>query len=102
MKNYNLSMNQLALVIGLLFFLITAIPLTLAQVDDDSALDFRFTWLMSDKSLYESGEVKTCYQMLSTHKRCNRPNENVMPEGAEHVEPLVKNYERRCWFWEIL
>ena len=48
MKNYKLSMNQLALVIGLLFFLITAIPLTLAQVDDDNALDFRFTWLMSD------------------------------------------------------
>lgn len=70
MKNYNLSMNQLALVIGLLFFLITAIPLTLAQVDDDSALDFRFTWLMSDKSLYESGEViefEAYFMNNSTH-----------------------------------
>ena len=63
-------MNQLALVIGLLFFLITAIPLTLAQVDDDSALDFRFTWLMSDKSLYESGEViefEAYFMNNSTH-----------------------------------
>jgi hypothetical protein len=70
MKNYNLSMNQLALVIGLLFFLITAIPLTLAQVDDDSALDFRFTWLKSDKSLYESGEViefEALFMNNSTH-----------------------------------
>ena len=57
MKNYKLSMNQLALVIGLLFFLITAIPLTLAQFNDDNALDFRFTYLISDKSLYEGGEV---------------------------------------------
>ena len=57
MKNYKLSMNQLALVIGLLFFLITAIPLTLAQVNDDNELDFRFTYLISDKSLYEGGEV---------------------------------------------
>lgn len=57
MKNYKLSMNQLALVIGLLFFLLTAIPLTLAQVVDDNALDFRFTYLISDKSLYEGGEV---------------------------------------------
>ena len=70
MKNYNLLMNQLALVIGLLFFLITAIPLTLAQVDDDSALDFRFTWLKSDKSLYESGEViefEAYFMNNSTH-----------------------------------
>ncbi len=70
MKNYKLSMNQLALVIGLLFFLITAIPLTLAQVDDDNALDFRFTWLMSDKSLYESGEViefEALFMNNSTH-----------------------------------
>ena len=50
-------MNQLALVIGLLFFLLTAIPLTLAQVVDDNELDFRFTYLISDKSLYEGGEV---------------------------------------------
>ena len=57
MKNYKLSMNQLALVIGLLFFLLTAIPLTLAQVVDDNELDFRFTYLISDKSLYEGGEV---------------------------------------------
>ena len=70
MKNYKLSMNQLALVIGLLFFLITAIPLTLAQVDDDNALDFRFTWLMSDKSIYESGEViefEAYFMNNSTH-----------------------------------
>jgi len=57
MKNYKLTMNQLALVIGLLFFLLTAIPLTLAQVVDDNELDFRFTYLISDKSLYEGGEV---------------------------------------------
>ena len=57
MKSYKLSMNQLALVIGLLFFLLTAIPLTLAQVVDDNELDFRFTYLISDKSLYEGGEV---------------------------------------------
>ena len=50
-------MTQLALVIGLLFFLLTAIPLTLAQVVDDNELDFRFTYLISDKSLYEGGEV---------------------------------------------
>ena len=71
MKNYKLSMNQLALVIGLLFFLITAIPLTLAQVhDDDNALDFRFTWLISDKSIYESGEViefEAYFMNNSTH-----------------------------------
>ena len=70
MKNYKLSMNQLALVIGLLFFLLTAIPLTLAQVDDDNALDFRFTWLKSDKSIYEGGEViefEAFFMNNSTH-----------------------------------
>ena len=70
MKNYKLSMNQLALVIGLLFFLITAIPLTLAQVDDDNELDFRFTYLISDKSLYEGGEViefEALFMNNSTH-----------------------------------
>ena len=50
-------MNQIALVIGLLFFLITAIPLTLGQVDLDSEIDFRFTYLMSDKTIYEAGET---------------------------------------------
>ena len=57
MKNYKLLMNQIALVIGLLFFLITAIPLTLGQVDLDSEIDFRFTYLMSDKTVYEAGET---------------------------------------------
>ena len=57
MKNYKLLMNQIALVIGLLFFLITAIPLTLGQVDLDSEIDFRFTYLMSDKTVYEAGEI---------------------------------------------
>ena len=70
MKNYKLSMNQLALVIGLLFFLLTAIPLTLAQVVDDNELDFRFTYLISDKSLYEGGEViefEALFMNNSTH-----------------------------------
>ena len=76
MKNYKLSMNQLALVIGLLFFLLTAIPLTLAQVErfspaiDDNELDFRFTWLKSDKSIYEGGEViefEAFFMNNSTH-----------------------------------
>ena len=63
MKNYKLLMNHTALVIGLLFFLITAIPLTLGQVANpvdnnrDSPLNFRFTYLMSDKSTYVSGET---------------------------------------------
>ncbi len=57
MKNYKLLMNHTALVIGLLFFLITTIPLTLGQVDLDSPIQFRFTYLMSDKSIYEAGET---------------------------------------------
>ena len=57
MKNYKLLMNQIALVIGLMFFLLTTIPLTLGQVDLDSPISFRFTYLMSDKSSYEAGET---------------------------------------------
>ena len=61
MKNYKLLMNQTALVIGLLFFLIATIPLTLGQAqnnrDLDSPITFRFTYLMSDKSSYEAGET---------------------------------------------
>ena len=57
MKNYKLLMNQTALVIGLLFFLITTIPLTLGQVDLDTPIPFRFTYLMSDKSVYEAGDI---------------------------------------------
>ena len=61
MKNYKLLMNQTALVIGLLFFLIATIPLTLGQAqnnrDLDSPITFRFTYLMSDKSVYEPGDI---------------------------------------------
>ena len=57
MKNYKLLMNQTALVIGLLFFLITTIPLTLGQVDLDTPIPIRFTYLMSHKSLYEAGDI---------------------------------------------
>ena len=61
MKNYKLLMNHSALVIGLLFFLITTIPLTLGQAqnnrDLDSPITFRFTYLMSDKSVYEAGDI---------------------------------------------
>ena len=61
MKNYKLLMNQTALVIGLLFFLIATIPLTLGQAqnnrDLDSPITFRFTYLMSDKTVYEPGDI---------------------------------------------
>ena len=61
MKNYKLLMNQIALVIGLMFFLLTTIPLTLGQAqnnrDLDSPITFRFTYLMSDKSVYEPGDI---------------------------------------------
>ena len=40
-----------------MFFLLTTIPLTLGQVDLDSPISFRFTYLMSDKSSYEAGET---------------------------------------------
>ena len=50
-------MNQLAIVVGLLFFIITALPLTKAQNEFEPELDFRFTYLISDKSLYVGGEI---------------------------------------------
>ena len=63
MKNYKLLMNQITLVLGLLFFLLTAVPLTLGQVvnpvdnNTPTEIPFRFTYLMSDKSIYVSGET---------------------------------------------
>ena len=56
-------MNQITLVLGLLFFLLTAVPLTLGQVvnpvdkNTPTEIPFRFTYLMSDKSIYVSGET---------------------------------------------